>query len=554
MSTIHLEQLIVDLDGIVKDINSLLVYAPQRIKEQPVLCSSSGMYEWGKYGLQFYLQNPQVKLCAFCGNPLENSRLEELNRFYSNEAAKLRSSIKETKSKLSVILANIANHLNSIASPNDIIESNRDAFALAKSEYLVALKELSDFINSIIECLNKKEDSHLFDKMSELVFPSVLHERFKKQSDRLFILIQSHNEVVSNFASIKAQSSDKLKKHCVARILKERGYCQIKKQKEQQEAEIIKKRKEEEALKIKYNEIQAEIKSLAKGQENLNEYIQKFLGRKDLEIHITEDDFFILKRGEEIASKLSEGEKTAIALSYFMVSLDSVRNDGLLKDAIVFIDDPISSLDANHIAQVSSLLNSFFFYKDSNGKICDHCAQMFISTHNFEFFSFIRDANNIKRNRNGSKCSIYMLKRTGENDVKLLNLPKTFSNYNSEYLYLFSEIFSYYKDGCPDSMSYLMPNIIRRFLEIYTRIKLPGNKDEIDNRIKLLMGHGVNELKVLHNFSHFTSLERVLKHSEIILRLPDIVEDLFKLIQKDENHYNSLLEGIGVSAIEDNDT
>lgn len=91
-------------------------------------------------------------------------------------------------------------------------------------------------------------------------------------------------------------------------------------------------------------------------------------------------------------------------------------------------------------------------------------------------------------------------------------------------------------------------------MEIYTRIKLPGNKDEIDNRIKLLMGHGVNELKVLHNFSHFTSLERVLKHSEIILRLPDIVEDLFKLIQKDENHYNSLLEGIGVSAIEDNDT
>lgn len=363
--------------------------------------------------------------------------------------------------------------------------------------------------------------------------------------------IKSHNDVVSNFAAIKNKSSEKLKYHCVANILKANKYYQTKRQKERQEKENDDKKNEIYNLESKYKELQAEIKSLAKGQENINKYIQLFLGRKDLEIHITDDDFFILKRGTDLACKLSEGEKTAIALSYFLVSLESARNDGILKNAIVFIDDPISSLDANHIAQVSSLLNSFFFYKDSDGKVCDHCAQLFISTHNFEFFSFIKDANNIKRKRDDSKCSTYMLKRTKENEVRLINLPKTFSKYNSEYLYLFSEIYSYYKSGCPEDMSYMMPNVVRRFLEIYTRIKLPGNKDEIDNRIKLLMGHGVNELKVLHNFSHFTSLERVLKHSEIILRLPDIVEDLLKLIQRDENHYNSLLEGIEVSSKDD---
>lgn len=90
----------------------------------------------------------------------------------------------------------------------------------------------------------------------------------------------------------------------------------------------------------------------------------------------------------------------------------------------------------------------------------------------------------------------------------------------------------------------MMPNVIRRFLEIYTRIKLPGNHDEIDNRVRRLMKDGVNELKILHHFSHFTSLERVTKHSEIILQLPDITADLFKLLQKDQDHLNSLIEGI----------
>lgn len=91
---------------------------------------------------------------------------------------------------------------------------------------------------------------------------------------------------------------------------------------------------------------------------------------------------------------------------------------------------------------------------------------------------------------------------------------------------------------------YMLSNIIRRFLEIYTRIKLPGNHDEVDNRIKIIMGENVNELKILHYFSHFTTLERVTKHSDIIMRLPEITEDLFKLVRRDKAHLDFLIEGI----------
>ena len=266
---------------------------------------------------------------------------------------------------------------------------------------------------------------------------------------------------------------------------------------------------------------------------------------------------FILKRGSNIANNLSDGEKTAIAFSYFMVTLKSLLEENKLQDTIVFIDDPISSLDANHIAQISSLINSFFFKKDENEKIVQCFKQLFISTHNFEFYSFLRDANNIKRKKKvrvGDKkeehpsCNYYMLKRIAEDNVQLIKLPKSFSNYNSEYLFLFEEICDFKDKGCPEDKSYLMPNVIRRFLEIYTLIKLPGSKDEIDNRVKLLIGD-VNELKILHYFSHFTSPERITKHTELILKIPELVDDLFILLRKDNVHFDSLLTGVGRKSV-----
>jgi len=243
-----------------------------------------------------------------------------------------------------------------------------------------------------------------------------------------------------------------------------------------------------------------------------------------------------------LAKNLSEGEKTAIAFAHFMVMLDSIGNE--MQNQIVFIDDPISSLDANHIAQVSSLINSFFFRQGLDiaqpDKYCNYFNQLFISTHNFEFFSFLNDANRINRNGTLNK---YFIKRINETKSIITELPKAFGKCKSEYVYLFLEINKFKEGGCKEEDGYLMPNIIRRFLEIYTLIKLPGSTDEIDNRIKILYPDFDN-LKILHNFSHFTSFERVVKHSEIIQKLPEIVEDLYKILEQDKSHLDSLYKGI----------
>ncbi len=74
-----------------------------------------------------------------------------------------------------------------------------------------------------------------------------------------------------------------------------------------------------------------------------------------------------------------------------------------MQKTIVFLDDPISSLDTNHISQVYSLINSYFFRKnvdpDKPAKVVNCFKQLFISTHNFEFFSILRDSTQLNKRK-----------------------------------------------------------------------------------------------------------------------------------------------------------
>ena len=54
-------------------------------------------------------KNPHVSICAFCGNPIKPHRIDELNRFYSNEAARLRAL---KKISFFIILASLVNILS----------------------------------------------------------------------------------------------------------------------------------------------------------------------------------------------------------------------------------------------------------------------------------------------------------------------------------------------------------------------------------------------------------------------------------------------------------
>lgn len=544
-------------------MKEILEKEPTKSKGNELLSDNQALYKWVNEGVNIYANtNPPLKICAFCGSTLSDDLLPSLNAFYSNEASKLINSIEILKANIEKEKETINNHKIFSIGKNDFegdlfqqYEIEKNITGKLKDNYFALLESLLDDLEI--------KTKNLFIKYDFQVRDNTPIESLEKAISEIEAVIDAHNLIVGNFESNQSKAREKVKQHYVAQFLKDEKYLD-----KERSCNIVNKffARCDEIIKYYTDEntkLEAELKSFAKGKEILNEFIQKFLNRKNIEVSLAEDSYFILKRGDKEAKNLSEGEKTAIAFSYFMVMLESLMADGKLQDSIIFIDDPISSLDANHIAQVSSYLNSFFFRKidpDNPDKIVNCFKQLFISTHNFEFYSFVKDANNIKREKKnpnfdpndsnkGSKkipaCDFYMVQRINENTSNFINIPKTFGKYKSEYVFLFSEIYNFHRDGCPEDKSYCMPNIIRRFLEIYTLIKLPGNNDEIDNRIKTLIGE-VSELKILHNFSHLTSFERACKHSELILKIPDIVDDVLVFIKKDVAHFNSLCEGIGV--------
>ena len=128
-------------------------------------------------------------------------------------------------------------------------------------------------------------------------------------------------------------------------------------------------------------------------------------------------------------------------------------------------------------------------------------------------------------------------------------LPDAILKYTSEYQYLFKEIYDFYKSDDKSNYSVLMnlPNVVRRFVELYTYSRLPGNRaSTVDARANILWGSERSKriLKVFHYFSHSNNIERMSKYSDLICDIEHAVNDLMTELKKDKLHYTELEKSI----------
>lgn len=542
-------------DQLKEIVEDLLKSEPAETEIIARLQDDPALYNWAKEGLKLH-DHTDNETCAFCNNPIPADRYKQLLDFFSNAAAILRTQIEQAHQAINKEITDLK-EINIPLSKNDFADKCQeryqiqlDSLTTIKTGYLATLNLLS-------EELRKKETS-IFKSIRISNIDSANVTQLQSWIDTTQGIITEHNTFVNNFIDEQSKAREKLKKHLVAKFLSDEQYFQKEKKKIYSESCIRRYNCYLQKVDVKKLELEGQLKSIVAGQNELNKFIKIFLNREDIKIEVTNEDKFILKRGADVAHNLSEGEKTAIAFAYFLVSLESLQKEDKLKEQIIFIDDPISSLDGNHIAQIYSLINSFFFRKGliaANPDTVVNCfKQLFISTHNFEFFSFLKDSGQLNKRKkeqvNGQSaqvptCEYYLVKRIANDKSEIQNLPNSIKLYKSEYIYLFDLIFNFHKNGCSeaDDKFILMPNALRRFLEIYTLMKLPHTRDEFDGRVSELVGEG-NQLKFLNHFSHFTTFEKLTKHDELIMILPNACQELMDLLDKDQEHFNSLKRAI----------
>ncbi len=536
-----------------KSVKDLLGSSPPKDEIIELLESNYSLYNWVKTGLSF---DENKETCSFCNNPITGGRIEHLNNYFSNASKVFRDRITKGKQLIQIEKDRI-NNIIIPSSKNDFILQCREQVADLLTTYdPIRTKYLED-LDHLINELDRKLDGNVFS-------PIQLNEIEESESNFIqwfkFLneQIEEHNKFLSDFDQNQKSARKKLIKHLVAKYLTDENYMVIKEKADKSKKWLDVYKKYTLAKEAEISVLNDQLKNITAGRQKLNDIICKFLNRSDINIEVTDDDKFLLKRGERNAKNLSEGEKTAIAFSYFLIELESKISNKSILENIIYIDDPISSLDNNHISQVYSLINTFFFRKgmdnDNPEKVVNCFRQLFISTHNFEFFSFLKDSGRLKRKKKilqgdtrveVPSCCYYLINREATLKSSILPMTKSLMRYKSEYIHLFDIIFNFHSSTPDERDKYviLMPNALRRFLEIFTLMKIPSEPDNVESRISELVDD-VNEYKTLNHFSHFTTFEKMTRHDELLMNIPKATEELINLIKTDEKHYNSLLKSI----------
>jgi len=268
-------------------------------------------------------------------------------------------------------------------------------------------------------------------------------------------------------------------------------------------------------------DIERDIISTSPSKEIINDLLKKF-GFTGFKLDDSEKEGYyrlIREDGSVVEETLSEGEKTFITFLYFYARALGINQEQNSKKIIV-IDDPISSLDSDVMFVVSQLIKELKYKIESNQNT--EFVQMFILTHNLYFHKEIT----YKPSGDSTENQYYWILRKENNKSTI----EAFENQNpikNSYALLWEEMMR-------NKDSNLLPNILRRILEIYFRHFGGRNIDsvieEFDSTDKIICDSLV---KWAHDGSHHYQDELYMQH-----RASDnkMYLDVFKEIFNKTNH------------------
>lgn len=184
-----------------------------------------------------------------------------------------------------------------------------------------------------------------------------------------------------------------------------------------------------------------------------------------------QNTYEVIRPDGSVAEKLSEGERNFIAFLYFYHLVKGSYSSETVKDKIVVIDDPVSSMDSGALFIVSALVREMIevCYNNTDYRSPkvdgDYIKQIFILTHNVYFHKEITHHQE-KRYRS---VSFYLIRKTDNVSSVSLCVRKSqrvstdMENYNpiqNSYAALWDE----YKELKTVNT---LTNVIRRILEYY---------------------------------------------------------------------------------------
>lgn len=433
------------------------------------LSTNPALPKWIEIGHELHRGEREPRYCKFCKNEISKLRFEEIDQYFDKVLQNFLGNIDMTLGKINEDLIGVPEGAEKFYKEFEVehlrIESN---FFNLKKDFWGKIRDLQKKLKE------KRRNPFMkinfdFDDLNKLKV--ALDIEIKKINE----LIDKHNDKSDSFQIRREETSHQLEMFIVGAFEEEYGVVDLRIKNLDRKFRTI------ETWTIKYQEEERKLAHLLKdhsiGADEFNKLLRLFLGRKEIFFQATDGGYLIM-RNEKVATNLSEGERSAIALIFFLTKL---REDGFASsDSIIVIDDPISSFDSQHIYQAFGYIKSKL--KELKPK------QVFILTHNFSFFRQVMNWFNHEK----KVASCYMTRsRVSVQNGRFAFIDKIdplLINHNSEYGFLFKLVYNRANSLNEVTLDYdyRLPNVVRKLLENYISFKVPIRGVQIHDKLNKL--------------------------------------------------------------------
>ncbi len=498
----------------------------ESLKDDEVL--SSWVYE----GLGLHQTRGSIR-CLFCDQALPNNRIATLETHFSAEYDRF---LERLDGKLR-ILQRAAEEVDGVQlrHPADFYEDLVEEYTTAAAKLEEVFITVKTFLATLMESVSQKKSRPFDSYPLDTAIPTLASGTIDQVND----VVHKHNRACDEFDTRVHRARKRLEDDSIQGSLEEFnrlvGDFRSHRSAADRASNEVKSIRESIAL------LEQEIIEHRRPADELNKDLHRYLGHCELQLAVRQTGYEIMRNGVR-AQSLSEGESTAIALLYFLKSLQDRDFD--VTQGVVVLDDPVSSLDSN------ALYLAFGFIRERTQDV----AQLFILTHNFTFFRNVRNwfhhlKDQRKKDINQRPARFYMLESRfhGTNRFSVLSpLDPLLERYDSEYQYLFSRIYSEAHGPSATSLeeNYILPNIARRLLEGFLAFRQPQISGELWKKMEAMDSDQAEKLRILryvHTYSHSNSIGEPGHDLSLLAESCSVLLDILRFMEThDPEHFRAM--------------
>ncbi|MFP6288431.1 AAA family ATPase [Helicobacter pylori] len=453
--------------------------------------------EFIEKGIELQKEMPN-NACPFCTQKITNNIIQAYTSYFNKSIEQFNQDSLEISGTLKNILDqwNIKEILQSFERFEPFMKKD---FSKNKESLENALEQIKVLLEKLQKEVDKKEGAKNEEKFQEI----------DKKLLEIQENIQKHVNETRKILNQKKEQKEKLEK--LKTDLKEARIKKAKhdsydwqKSKEETEIKLSVLNRGYERLNCLLEKIDNKLKKLYEQKRPDIEAINSYLKALNLPKYSLNEDYRIVLNSDVLENSkakmiLSDGEKTTLAFAYFLARLKLFYKKENLKNLVVVIDDPISSLDEQRIYNTSYIVAKINQELAGEALEKDEEAQVFVLTHNHTFMARLI-------NMVGKNARYFQLERH-QNQLKIVCKNKVVGYFDTFYLLLFKEVYAFAKkekvqDNFNEAINY--GNKVRILLEGFLKINfidsfLGGNNVFEEDKIKKLIETANREVEL--NFS-----------------------------------------------------